>query len=191
MHLINYSRVGWESWDVERQPLIPERMPILLDDDLRFEDAPGVLRPTTVGNRWLRELPLNGAPAARTWRNNASSLYEWMTFLQDRGVHPLGNRQELRAALSMYAEFRFTGPLNKRWDGTTWNLHMGILSAFYRWARDEHFADAAPFTYRIQDPGHLPPRRPARRDRAAAPATGPARKRTRAPHPWDDRPGAG
>lgn len=57
MHLINYSRVGWESWDVERQPFIRERMPLLLDDDLRFEDAPGVLRPATVGNRWLRELP--------------------------------------------------------------------------------------------------------------------------------------
>src|SRR5882757_7263658 len=149
MHLINYTRVGWESWDVERQSLIPERMPILLDDDLSFEDAPGVLRPAMVGNRWLRELPLNGAPAARTWRNNASSLCEWMTFLQDRGVHPLGNRQELRAALSMYAEFRFAGPLKKRWDGTKWNLHVGILSAFYRWARDEHFADAVPFTYRM------------------------------------------
>ncbi|MFD4258677.1 site-specific integrase [Streptomyces sp. NPDC058534] len=72
-----------------------------------------------------------------------------MTLLQDREVHPLGNRQELRAALSMYAEFRFAGPLKKRWDGTTWNLHMGILSAFYRWAVDEHFAEAVPFTYRM------------------------------------------
>ncbi|MDO0938933.1 hypothetical protein QQY66_47165 [Streptomyces sp. DG2A-72] len=51
MHLINFSARGWESWDLDRQPLIRDRMPILVDDDLRFEDAPGVPRPAAVGNR--------------------------------------------------------------------------------------------------------------------------------------------
>jgi hypothetical protein len=46
---------GWESWEVERRPLIPERMPVLVDDDLRFENAPGAPRPTVAVNRWLRE----------------------------------------------------------------------------------------------------------------------------------------
>jgi len=147
MHLINFSAKGWAEWDIERRPLIRERMPVLVDDDLLFEDAPGVLRPARVGNLWLRELPISGAPAERTWRNNASSLCEWMTFLQDRGLHPLGHRDELRAALSMYAEHRFSASLKDRWDGTTWNLHMGILSAFYRWARSAGLAEAVPFSY--------------------------------------------
>ncbi|MEV8329164.1 hypothetical protein OG275_34485 [Streptomyces niveus] len=60
MHLINFSSRGWESWDLDRQPLIRDRMPIIVDDDLRFEDAPGVPRPAMVGNHYLRELPLNG-----------------------------------------------------------------------------------------------------------------------------------
>lgn len=149
MHLINFSARGWESWDLDRQPLVRERMPIIVDDDLRFEDAPGIPRPAMVANRWLWELPLDGAPAERTWRNHGNTLCEWMTFCQHRGIHPLGERRELRAALSMYAEYHFAGPLEKRWDGTTWNLHVGHLSAFYKWARDEGFASAVPFTYRM------------------------------------------
>ncbi|MFP3119882.1 hypothetical protein [Streptomyces sp. Iso 434] len=101
--MTNYFPVGWETWDVDQQPLIRDRMPIIVDDDLRFEDAPSAPRSAMVENYWLRELPLNGAPDAKTWRNNASSLCEWMTFLQTIGVHPLGGRQELRAALSTYA----------------------------------------------------------------------------------------
>ncbi|GHB51280.1 hypothetical protein GCM10010306_051230 [Streptomyces umbrinus] len=72
-----------------------------------------------------------------------------MTFCQGRGIHPLGDRRELRTALSLYAEYRFARPLKKRWDGTTWNLHVGHLSAFYKWARSEGFAEAVPFTYRV------------------------------------------
>ena len=40
MMLSFFSSQGWESWDIERRPLIPERMPVLIDDDLRFEDSP-------------------------------------------------------------------------------------------------------------------------------------------------------
>ena len=36
---------GWESWDLQDRPLIPEGMPVLIDDDLLFEDGPGVPRP--------------------------------------------------------------------------------------------------------------------------------------------------
>lgn len=40
--LINlFSAQGWESWGLDHRPLIPERMPVLIDDDLRFEDGPG------------------------------------------------------------------------------------------------------------------------------------------------------
>lgn len=58
-----FSSRGWESWDVEHRPLIPDGMPVLVDDDLRFEDGPVVPRPTAVVNRWLSELPASGAPA--------------------------------------------------------------------------------------------------------------------------------
>ena len=64
MILSFFSSRGWESWDVERRPLFPERMPVLVDDDLLFEDGPGAVRPTTVVNRWLRELPSSGCPAS-------------------------------------------------------------------------------------------------------------------------------
>jgi hypothetical protein len=41
MILSFFSSRGWESWDVGDRPLLPERMPVLVDDDLRFEDGPG------------------------------------------------------------------------------------------------------------------------------------------------------
>ncbi|MGW6413836.1 site-specific integrase [Streptomyces sp. NPDC055055] len=149
MHLISFSAAGWESWDVDQQPLIRDQMPVLIDDDLILEDAPGMPRPTVFVNRWLRELPLNGSPAVRTWQNSASCLRDWLTFLEARGVSPLSDRTELRAALSMYAEYRLGGELKNRWDPTTWNLNMGILSGFYTWARDEGVAAAVPFNYRV------------------------------------------
>lgn len=149
MQLISFSATGWESWDVAQQPLIREQMPVLIDDDLILEDAPGAPRPAVFVNQWLRELPLNGSPAVRTWRNSAGCLRDWLTFLRARGVSPLGHRSELRAALSMYAEYRLGGELKDRWDPTTWNLNMGILSSFYTWARDEGIAADVPFSYRV------------------------------------------
>lgn len=148
MHLISYSAAGWESWGLAHQPLIRDRMPILIDDDLRFEDPGGVPRPTMVVNRWLRSLPLNGAPAVRTWEIDARSLCDWLLFLQRHGVEPLGDRDRLRDALSMYAGHRLAGDLEHRWDTTTWNLHMGVLSGFYRWAQEEGYAQTVPFTYK-------------------------------------------
>ena len=35
-----------------------------------------------------------------------------------------------------------------RFAATTWGQHMSILSLFYRWAMDEGYAAAEPFTYR-------------------------------------------
>ncbi|MFJ8757825.1 site-specific integrase [Streptomyces cyaneofuscatus] len=149
MHLINFSATGWGSWDVTRQPLIRDQMPVLIDDDLLFEDTPGAPRPTMAVNHWLREMPLNGAPALRTWENNARCLRDWLAFLTARGVHPFKDRDDLRAALSMYAEYRLAGELKNRWDHTTWNLHVGILSSFYNWAKDEGLTAVVPFSYRM------------------------------------------
>ena len=148
MILSFFSSRGWESWDVERRPLIPERMPVLVDDDLLFEDGPSAVRPTIVVNRWLRELPSSGCPAPSSWESYARVVHEWMEFLGEHGVALFDARERLKYALGKYAEYRAAGPLERRFAATTWGRHMSVLSLFYRWAIAEDFAEAEPFTYR-------------------------------------------
>jgi len=143
-----FSGGGWESWGLERPPLIPERMPVLIDDDLRFEDGPAAPRPATVVNRWLRELPSSGAPSPGSWESYARAVKEWMEFLAGHGVALFDSRDRLKSALGKYAEHRATGPTAERFAATTWGRHMSILSLFYRWAMAEGHAEAEPFSYR-------------------------------------------
>lgn len=114
MILSFFSSRGWESWDVEHRPLIPEGMPVLVDDDLRFEDGPAAPRPAAVVNRWLRELPASGAPAPSSWENYARAVKEWTEFLAEHGVGLFDSRVRLKAVLSRYAEHRAAGPLKAR-----------------------------------------------------------------------------
>jgi hypothetical protein len=109
-----FSSQGWESWDVAHRPLIPERMPVLVDTDLRFEDGPGAPRPTTVVNRWLRELPASGAPAPNSWETYARTVKEWMEFVAEHDVALFDSREQLKLGLSRYAEHRATGPARSR-----------------------------------------------------------------------------
>ena len=143
-----FSSRGWQSWDLEHRPLIPEGMPVLVDDDLRFEDGPVAPRPAVVVNRWLRELPVSGAPAPSSWANYARVVKEWAEFLAQHGVGLFDSRERLKAGLSRYAEHRAAGPVKARFAATTWGQHMSILSLFYRWAMAEGYASAEPFTYR-------------------------------------------
>jgi len=144
-----FSSRGWESWDLERRPLIPDAMPVLVDEDLLFEDGPGVPRPVTAVNGWLRELPASGCPAPSSWESYARAVKEWMEFLADHGVGLFDARDRLKHALSKYAEHRATGPVGERFAATTWGQHMSILSLFYRWAMAEGHAGAEPFSYRM------------------------------------------
>ncbi|MFD0203374.1 MULTISPECIES: tyrosine-type recombinase/integrase [Saccharothrix] len=146
MHLIFYSSAGWQAWDVSRKPAIRQAMPVLIDDDLRFEDAAGP-RATTVVNRWLRELPVNGAPSANSWEVYARVLKGWLVFLTAQDIPVFGSRQQLRAGLSMYAGHRLAGPLDMRVSESTWNLYVVVLAQFYDWAVEEGHATAVPFTY--------------------------------------------
>ena len=139
---------GAESWDVEHLPAIPQRMPFLVDDDLRFEDGPGAPRASTVVNRWLRGLPSSGAPAPRTWAYYARVVKAWAEFCASRGVGLLDSRERLKDALGGYAEYRAAGPLEARFAASTWGQAMSILGLFYRWAMDEGLTSAEPFTYR-------------------------------------------
>lgn len=146
MHLIFFSAADWVDWDLGSRPLIPEGMPVLVDDDLRFEDDSGP-RPAVVANQWLRERPINKAPSPRSWKNYAQALKAWLEFLGSAGVHPFGSREDLRAALAGFAEFRLSGPFKERWDVATWNQNVNTVARFYDWAVDEGYCAAVPFTY--------------------------------------------
>ena len=149
MILSFFSSQGWESWDVGHRPLVPERMPVLVDDDLLFEDGPAAPRPAAVVNRWLRELPASGCPAPGSWESYARVLKDWAEFLAGHGVGLFDSRGQLKFALGKYAEYRAAGPAGKRFAATTWGRHMSVLSLFYRWALEEGHAQAEPFTYRM------------------------------------------
>ncbi len=148
MQLIYYSLDGYRSWNVRTRPAIPEGMPILIDDDLRFEDGVGQPRPTVLVNQWLRELPACGCASPGSWAVYARVVRDWMTFLAGRGVGLFDERDRLRAGLSAYAAYRATGPLAARFEAATWNRHVSVLTGFYRWASAEQHAAAEPFTYR-------------------------------------------
>ncbi|MGH3120048.1 MAG: tyrosine-type recombinase/integrase [Mycobacterium sp.] len=148
MQMTFFSSAGWESWDLEHPPVIPERMPVLIDDDLLQEDGPGLPRPSVAVNRWLRELPVSGAPAPASWESYARIVRAWMEFLTGRGISVFADREQLRAALSGYAEYRANGPVERRFSATTWNRHVNVLASFYRWAIAEGDAQAQPFSYR-------------------------------------------
>lgn len=149
MILSFFSSRGFESWEVEHRPVIPERMPVLVDDDLRFEDGRGEPRATVAVNRWLRDLPSSGCPAPGSWASYAGVVKAWMEFLAEHGVGLFDTRERLKHALGKYAEHRAIGPTAQRFAATTWGRHVSVLSLFYRWALDEGHAQAEPFTYRL------------------------------------------
>jgi len=143
-----FSSQRWQSWEVTARPLIPERMPVLIDNDLSFEDGPGAPRPLVVVNRWLRELPASGCPAPSSWESYARVVKQWAEFVGAHGVGLFDTRERLKLALGRYAEHRATGPVRQRFAASTWGQHMSVLSMFYRWAMDEGHAQAEPFTYK-------------------------------------------
>ncbi|MBN9748580.1 integrase [Amycolatopsis sp. A1MSW2902] len=147
MRLIFFTREGWRDWDVEARPLIPEGMPVLVDDDLLFADE-FVDRPTVAMNRWLCELPTTGARVPATWAKYGRALRDWAVFLAEHQVPLFGSREQLKAALGLYAAFRAAGPVERRFDATTWGQHVSILAGFYRWAVVQELALAEPFSYR-------------------------------------------
>ena len=146
MHLTFFHSTGWTVWDVAAEPVIPDRMPVLIDDDLLFEDA-GVPRPSVAASRWLRELPVSGAPSPATWATYARVLRDWMSFLPGIGVEVFDTRERLKDALGAYAAHRAAGPIEARFAATTWNQHVSVLSAFYQWATSGGEATAVPFSY--------------------------------------------
>ncbi len=146
MQLTFFSRTGWQDWDVAAEPAFPDRMPVLADDDLLFEDA-GVPRPSVAVNRWLRELPISGSPSPGTWAVYARAMRSWLMFLACLGVAVFDTRHDLKRALGAYAANRASGPVQFRFAASTWNQHISVLSSFYQWAVAEGHASAVPFSY--------------------------------------------
>lgn len=141
-----YSSSGWESWEVEFKPVIPEGMSLIFDDDLLFEDERGP-RPAAVVNRWACQLPTDKVPSENSWPTYVRVVREWMEFGAEYGVSIFDGRDLLKALLSAYSVHRASGPLKFRFKATTWNQHMAILGRFYDWAVDNQYAVAVPFTY--------------------------------------------
>jgi hypothetical protein len=162
VYLTFFSGAGWQGWDVAAAPAIPERMPVLVDDDLRFDDDGGVARPAVVVNRWLRELPTSGAPASATWAAYARVLRDWLEFVAGLGVGLFDGREALKQALGVYAAHRADGPVAARFAATTWNRHVSVLSCFYQWAVAEGYAAAVPFSYAQGRAGFAGPAGPVR-----------------------------
>ena len=146
MQLTFFSRTGWQDWDVAAEPALPDRMPVLVDDDLLFEDA-GVLRASVVVNRWLQELPISGAPSPGTWAVYARALRELADVPGLPGRGGVRHPGPLKRALGAYAAHRASGPVQARFAASTWNQHISVLSSFYQWAVAEGHAGAVPFTY--------------------------------------------
>lgn len=148
MLLVEFSADGWESWGIQHRPAIPDRMPVLVDADLLFEDC-GAWRPSVIVNKWLRQLPVSGAPAPNTWWSYARVLRAWLEFLPEAGIGLFDSRDRLRDALSAYSVVRLRGSLEQRLEVSSWNLHVTVLSMFYHWALGEGCCATVPFTYSI------------------------------------------
>lgn len=144
--LHSFSPTGWKNWGLLSRPLIRDGMPVLIDEDLRFEDENGP-RPTVAMNRWLQELPVTGAPSPNTWRTYAQQLKSWSEFLTEHSVDVFADQFRLRGALSAYAEHRLSGPLEARLEGTSWNLAVKTIAAFYEWSVGNGYCTDVPFSY--------------------------------------------
>ncbi|WP_158712327.1 hypothetical protein [Streptomyces sp. NRRL F-5135] len=140
-----FSAAGWQSWGLDGEPLIPERMPVLVDDDFLFEDEVGP-RATRAVASWLRTLPSSGAPSPEFVAAYALAARDWLLHLRRHRVALFGTRPELVAALATYADGRLSGPLDERVEFSSWELQVTALSRFYDWAEGVGLATAVPFT---------------------------------------------
>jgi hypothetical protein len=91
MMITLYSSGGWESWDVAQRPVMPEGMPVLIDDDLRFDDG-GVARPSRTPERpgWQSCPPRRRTPIRDLHHKNAGRR-GWKRHPPRHIIHPPGN----------------------------------------------------------------------------------------------------
>lgn len=120
--------------------------PLIIDDDLLFEED-GKERPSSLVNSYIISRSHEPRTSMRTLEIYVDALLAWLVFLDRIGTDLVSTRDELKAALGVYAEFQLSGKDKRRWANSTWNLNVTAISEFYKWAREEELAGATPFTY--------------------------------------------
>lgn len=95
-------------------------------------------------NRFLAELPSDGAPSPATAVSYARDLACWGSFLERRGVHLLRAGPDDLAAF--YGERR-TPDDGHGVAAKTWDRNVSTLDRFYAWAHHAELIDRLPFKY--------------------------------------------
>lgn len=139
---------GWELPDgspVNRQALsalgLYDGMPFFLNEDGSYADAL---------NRWLRDLPGDGAAARSTWVNYARDVHVFLRFLNH--ARPGVQWTEVTTDdLHRYAKERREDPTSDLYvSGASWNRALAALERLYDWAVRTKLIAESPFTYRFR-----------------------------------------
>lgn len=146
MHRINFRLVDGALNEIEQDLRIVDGTPLIIEDDLLLEEN-GRPRDSWIINCWLIHCAHQPELSSRTLDIYMGALLAWLVFLQRHGLKLLGDRESLKAALGLYADFQLSGKRKKRWENSTWDLNIAAISKFYKWAVAENYAQAAPFTY--------------------------------------------
>ena len=139
---------GWELPDgslVNRQALsnlgLYDGMPFFLNEDGSY---------ATALNRWLRDLPTDGARARSTWVNYARDVHVFLRFFDH--VRPgtpwtAVTTEDLRR----YAKERQGDATSETHvSGASWNRALAALERLFNWAVRAKLIAESPFTYRFR-----------------------------------------
>ncbi|WP_116765304.1 tyrosine-type recombinase/integrase [Arthrobacter sp. H-02-3] len=146
MHRIHFHLDGADAAHLQGDLRIPEGTPLIIDDDLLFQDS-DKNRPSWIVNAWIINRSHEPRISTRTLNIYLGALLAWLVFLRRNGFELLGDRASLQAALGLYADFQLSGKCKRRWANSTWDLNITCISEFYKWAISENYAKATPFTY--------------------------------------------
>lgn len=117
-------------------PPVPFRMPFLIGDDGSY--ASDV-------NRWLRQLPSNGARSPNTWLAYARDVSVWLRFLGSRGV---GVWDAVADDVAEFHAVRRLSAANGRVSASSWNRSVVALDRLYVWGVEQERVAASPFKHR-------------------------------------------
>lgn len=152
MKLFQTETSGWELPDgspVSRQALsgmgLYDGMPFFLNGDGSYASAL---------NRWLRDLPVDGATARSTWVNYARDVHVFLRYLEH--VRPGAHWTEATTEdLKGYAMARRGDPASELYvSGASWNRALAALERLFGWAVRTKLVEQSPFTYRFRTTVH-------------------------------------
>jgi len=113
-------------------------------------DVPSILQDgapyDTDLDRFLLDLPVNGARSRNSVRAYAYDIMTWVRFLDE--VRGISIWQACRADVIAYHKARRRGGAAARVSAQTWNRAVAALDKLYSWATQEGLAASSPFSYR-------------------------------------------